>query len=174
MLFKVVSITQFGVIPPTCPFRRDGSHMLAHSEMLYVPLLASCSFSWATSRELFSRSPCVFIKSCWASMDCDFKINNQQYIYMLYETDRKTSTIWHKLLLWESVHIFMLSFDAKIMSLSSTVCEIINAERSGFLKRHNLIHRPFTNHRKYVVFLLEVLKECKYIKSLNYHILVCP
>ena len=26
MLFKLVSITQFGVIPPTCPFRRDGSH----------------------------------------------------------------------------------------------------------------------------------------------------
>ena len=28
MLFKLVSITQFGVIPPTCPFRRDGSHLL--------------------------------------------------------------------------------------------------------------------------------------------------
>ena len=28
MLFKLVSITQFGVIPPTCPFWRDGSHLL--------------------------------------------------------------------------------------------------------------------------------------------------
>ena len=27
MLFKLASITQFGVIPPTCPFRRDGSHI---------------------------------------------------------------------------------------------------------------------------------------------------
>ena len=29
MLFKLVSITQFWVIPPTCPFRRDGSHILS-------------------------------------------------------------------------------------------------------------------------------------------------
>ena len=27
MFFKLVSITQFGVIPPTCPFWRDGSHL---------------------------------------------------------------------------------------------------------------------------------------------------
>ena len=27
MLFKLASIIEFGVIPPTCPFRRDGSHI---------------------------------------------------------------------------------------------------------------------------------------------------
>ena len=37
MFFKLVSITQFGVIPPTCPFRRDGSHIWGN---LALPWLA--------------------------------------------------------------------------------------------------------------------------------------
>ena len=39
MLFKlVVSITQFVVILPTCPFRRDGSHIVLHRVYKFDPM----------------------------------------------------------------------------------------------------------------------------------------
>ena len=58
MFLKLVSITQFGVIPPTCPFRRDGSHIyfgiIWSALWRYKPSkIHKCSGSQQTLTKLF-------------------------------------------------------------------------------------------------------------------------
>ena len=46
MFFKLVSIIQFGVIPPICPFRRDGSHITCPTNNIhFVVKLISLNLS---------------------------------------------------------------------------------------------------------------------------------